>query len=152
MDPSTNHFRYVWEKDELYLNDRLCTLKSKLSQGKSKTVLYNEPGGIAYEHWKRWQALAQSGNDVEIRGPCVSGFTLIMAQVPSDKLCFGEASSLQFHMARNSGYPVHAVDDQSIPTRYSYVDQRQRRGWENDDCATLDAGCHAIMDHGLSQM
>ena len=66
---------------------------------KTKTVLYNEPGGIIQDHVKRWRALAASGDDVEIRGPCVSACTLIMAFVPSDRICFGEAASLQFHMA-----------------------------------------------------
>ena len=66
---------------------------------KTKTVLYNEPGGIIQDHVKRWQALAASGDDVEIRGPCMSACTLIMAFIPSDRICFGEAASLQFHMA-----------------------------------------------------
>src|SRR5262245_42146230 len=69
------------------------------SPAKTKTVLYNEPGGIIQDHVKRWRALAASGDDVEIRGPCVSACTLIMAFVPSDRICFGEAASLQFHMA-----------------------------------------------------
>src|SRR6266446_2180365 len=66
---------------------------------KTKIVLYNEPGGIIQDHVRRWQALAASGDDVEIRGPCVSACTLIMAFVPSDRICFGEAASLKFHMA-----------------------------------------------------
>ena len=69
------------------------------SPAKTKTVLYNEPGGIIQDHVKRWQALAASEDDVEIRGPCVSACTLIMAFVPSDRICLGEAASLQFHMA-----------------------------------------------------
>jgi len=48
---------------------------------------------------KRWQALAASGNDVEIRGQCVSGCTLIMAYVPSERICFDDAAVLEFHAA-----------------------------------------------------
>jgi hypothetical protein len=70
------------------------------SPPKPKTVLYDEPGGDYWEHWRRFKALADSGNDVEIRGACVSGCTVVMIHVPNDRLCFGEASSLQFHMAR----------------------------------------------------
>jgi len=67
----------------------------------SITVLYDEPGGDYWEHWRRFKALADSGNDVEIRGSCASGCTVIMIHVPSDRLCFGEGASLQFHIARN---------------------------------------------------
>jgi hypothetical protein len=58
-------------------------------------VLYHEPGGIIQDHVKRFQTLAASGDDVEIRGPCVSACTLIMAFVPSDRICFGKAASLR---------------------------------------------------------
>jgi hypothetical protein len=112
---------------ELYFNGKLCTsfpedkkteslpphppiacLKPDLteepceSRRPIKTVLYDEPGGILQDHIKRWQALAASGDAVEIRGLCASGCTMIMAFVPSDRICFGEAASLQFHMARNA--------------------------------------------------
>jgi hypothetical protein len=69
---------------------------------KTKTVLYNEPGGDYWEHWRRFKALADSGDDVEIRGACASGCTLVTVHVPSDRLCFGEGASLQFHVARDA--------------------------------------------------
>jgi len=94
LDTTTNYFRYVPSKDELYLNGRICTHK-----GRHKTVLYNEPGGLIADHVRRWQALAASGDKVEIRGVCPSACTLIMAYVPNDRLCFGEGASLQFHSA-----------------------------------------------------
>src|SRR5262245_18195066 len=46
-------------------------------------LIYHEPGGVIKEHIERWQALARSGADVEILGPCYSGCTLILAYVPS---------------------------------------------------------------------
>jgi len=67
-----------------------------------KTVLYNEPGGVLGDHIKRWEALAASGNDVEIRGHCVSGCTLIMAYVPSERICFDSNAVLEFHAAAYS--------------------------------------------------
>jgi hypothetical protein len=45
LDTTTNYFRYVQSKDELYLNGRICTHK-----GQHKTVLYNEPGGLIADH------------------------------------------------------------------------------------------------------
>jgi hypothetical protein len=72
-----------------------------------KTVLYYEPGGIIQDHIERWRKLAESGDDVEIRDACKSGCTLIMMYVPSYRLCFGEAASLQFHLAwtKDTGKP-----------------------------------------------
>jgi hypothetical protein len=71
------------------------------------TVLQHEPGGIIVEHINRWRQLAQSGDDVEIRGPCFSACTLIVAYVPKERLCFGDYASLQFHLAwvRETGTP-----------------------------------------------
>jgi hypothetical protein len=68
---------------------------------RSTTVLYDEPGGEYWAHWRRFKALADSGDDVEIRGSCASGCTVVMIHVPSDRLCFGEGASLKFHVARD---------------------------------------------------
>src|SRR5262245_66214282 len=79
-----------------------------------KTVLYFEPGGVLHEHIRRWQALAASGDDVEIRGLCGSACTLIMAYVPREQICFGEAASLGFHLARKvtgEGTDAYGVGD-----------------------------------------
>ena len=66
------------------------------------TVLYYEPGGDIIDHLRRWSELAASGDNVEIRGTCVSACTMIMAYVPRERLCFGTHSSLQFHIARSA--------------------------------------------------
>jgi hypothetical protein len=68
---------------------------------RSTTVLYDEPGGEYWAHWRRFKALADSGDDVEIRGSCASGCTVVMIHVPSDRLCFAEGASLKFHVARD---------------------------------------------------
>jgi hypothetical protein len=121
--------RFKWTNDGLYLNGRVCWPVTPITclrpDGTSepcesrqvplpkarpadapepvplpKTVLYFEPGGVLHEHIRRWQALAASGDDVEIRGWCGSACTLIMAYVPRERICFGEAASLGFHLAR----------------------------------------------------
>jgi hypothetical protein len=70
-------------------------------------VIYHEPGGVIKEHIERWQALARSGADVEILGPCYSACTLIVAYVPKERLCFGAFATLNFHLAwvRETGKP-----------------------------------------------
>lgn len=76
-------------------------LSPPLTGPKTVTRLYYEPGGEVVEHWRRWSALAASGDNVEIRGSCMSACTLIMALIPRDRLCFGTHSSLQFHITRD---------------------------------------------------
>jgi hypothetical protein len=56
-----------------------------------KTVLYEERGGRLVDHWERWKALAAQGGEVEIRGPCYSACTLIMAHIPKGKALFRQA-------------------------------------------------------------
>src|SRR5262245_22267803 len=51
-----------------------------------KTVLYEERGGRLLDHWERWKALAAQGGEVEIRGPCWSACTLILAHIPRERL------------------------------------------------------------------
>ena len=64
------------------------------------TTLYDEKGGGIDQHRARFQALANSGNQVEIRGRCQSACTLITAYIPRERLCFGERGFLAFHSAR----------------------------------------------------
>jgi hypothetical protein len=68
-----------------------------------RTKLYFEPGGFLPDYEKRWKALAESGDTVEIRGYCNSACTMIMAYVPSEKICFSESASLGFHSAQVNG-------------------------------------------------
>jgi hypothetical protein len=100
------------------------------------TVLYLEEGGFIFEHMRRWRQLGQSDADVEIRGPCFSACTLIIAVVPKQRLCFGDYASLQFHAASDlSGRIRHSryhVDAQAIPARYLRLAHGQRRRARHD--------------------
>jgi hypothetical protein len=65
------------------------------------TVLYYEKGGLWQDHVERWRALAASGDNVEIRGRCISACTTIMAHVPNERICFDKQGTLEFHMGRD---------------------------------------------------
>jgi hypothetical protein len=85
---------------------------------RTKTVLYEEPGGVLQEHERRWIMLAATGNEVEIRGPCMSACTMIMAYIPKERLCFGDYASLQFHLARNSTSEINLITSQYMVNSY----------------------------------
>ena len=101
---------------------------------KHTTVLYDEHGGILDKHIVRWKELAASGNNVEIRGYCSSACTMIMAYVPSDRICFGDNSALGFHMSRG-GYGENYETFKPFPeTARWMVNQYPQniRKWVND--------------------
>jgi hypothetical protein len=79
----------------------------------SKTVLQAEYGGKIEEHWARFIALADSGDEVEIRGTCQSACTLVTAQVPKARLCFADNANLAFHQARS-------IADNSVSPQVTY--------------------------------
>jgi hypothetical protein len=66
----------------------------------NKAWLGRERGGRVDQHIARWEALAASGDDVEVRGLCPSACTLVLAHVPKERLCFSQTSVLAFHLAR----------------------------------------------------
>ena len=75
-----------------------------LGRGRPRPCSTRNAGGRIVDHWERWKALAAQGGEVEIRGPCWSACTLIMAHIPRERLCFDKHAELNFHQAmRPSG-------------------------------------------------
>ena len=66
------------------------------------TDIYDDSGGILPIRQAEWKRLANSGNDIAIRGHCLSGCTMVMIYIPEDRICFGEGAALGFHAARSS--------------------------------------------------
>jgi|SRR5215813_6909297 len=66
----------------------------------TKTPLRAEYGGRIDQHIERWKALAESGDDVEVRDLCASACTLVTAYIPKERLCFSTTAALAFHHAR----------------------------------------------------
>ena len=86
-----------------------------------KTILLDESGGELPAHIERFRELAKSRDEVEIRGSCPSGCTMIVAYVPADRICFGEWANLQFHMAayvRESGKVPAPIVTREMFDRY----------------------------------
>jgi hypothetical protein len=72
------------------------------------TDIYDDNGGLFHVRQADWKRLAESGNDIAIRGHCLSGCTMVMIYVPEHRICFGEGAALGFHAAR-SGQTGEAV-------------------------------------------
>jgi len=76
-----------------------------------KIVLRYDKGGLMQQYIDHYRIVANAGMDVEIRGPCASACTQIMAFVPSERICFDKHGTLEFHMAARI-YP----DNKRVPS------------------------------------
>jgi hypothetical protein len=96
-----------------------------------RLVLRRGPGGVIAEHVKRFEELARSGDDVEVRGPCFSACTLIVTYVPKERLCFDEFASLNFHHA--GGVEIRLNNAEAVAaTRWMFQRYPQSiRDWLN---------------------
>jgi hypothetical protein len=67
-----------------------------------KVVLRYESGGLIDEHYRRFNGYAVYGQQVEVRGHCVSACTIVMITVSRDHLCFDRNGALLFHLAQHA--------------------------------------------------
>jgi hypothetical protein len=64
-----------------------------------KTVIWQDNGGQLKDYDARWVAIGRQGGEVEVRGLCRSGCTLVTG-IPKHRLCFAAQGALDFHQAR----------------------------------------------------
>lgn len=57
-------------------------------------------GGSVANYNARWQANAARGVDVRIVGPCQSACTVLLGNIPRNKICVTPAASFGFHTAK----------------------------------------------------
>ena len=57
-------------------------------------------GGLLSHHDAGFRQIRDSGADVEVRGWCASGCTVVMVHIPKHRLCFADDASLAYHMSR----------------------------------------------------
>jgi hypothetical protein len=60
-----------------------------------------DPGGDVSTYLRMWDYVAQSGAVIVIDGACVSACTLVLAEVPADRICVTPRASLGLHQARD---------------------------------------------------
>jgi hypothetical protein len=65
--------------------------------------IYDDKGGLFNVRQADWKRLAETGNNIAIRGHCLSGCTMVMIYVPEHRICFGEGAALGFHAAGRPG-------------------------------------------------
>jgi len=63
--------------------------------------ILGSPGGTVGPFIELFESVNASGDDVVIDGPCLSACTLVLASVPSSRICVTRRAVLGFHAARS---------------------------------------------------
>lgn len=57
-------------------------------------------GGIVANYKARWSAAAARGDSVRVVGPCQSACTVLIGEIPRDRICVTPAAQFGFHLAK----------------------------------------------------
>jgi ABC-type glycerol-3-phosphate transport system substrate-binding protein len=61
-----------------------------------------DPGGQVGTYLLMWERIAQTGALIVLDGACISACTLVLAEIPADRICVTPRASLGLHQAANS--------------------------------------------------
>ena len=74
-----------------------------VSQANSTVRITHDPGGQIGRYVDRYQQLASAGESVIIDGLCASACTIVLSEMPRERICVTSRAALGFHAAWNYG-------------------------------------------------
>ena len=74
-----------------------------VSDAISAVRITNDPGGQIGSYVIKYQHLALAGESVVIDGLCASACTIVLSELPHDRICVTSRATLGFHAAWNYG-------------------------------------------------
>lgn len=74
-----------------------------VSEASSAIRISNDRGGRIGTYVLKYQRLAQSGESVIIDGLCASACTIVLSELPRNRICVTSRATLGFHAAWNYG-------------------------------------------------
>ena len=74
-----------------------------MSNAVSAVRITNDRGGRIGSYVIKYQRLASAGESVIIDGLCASACTILLSELPHDKICVTSRATLGFHAAWNFG-------------------------------------------------
>jgi|SRR4051794_20157942 len=80
--------------------------------GDAAVRIADDPGGLIGKYVYKYQRLRASGQTVIIDGLCASACTIVLAAIPSRRICVTSQASLAFHAAWDYGSHGRAVTNQ----------------------------------------
>src|SRR5262245_17129055 len=78
-------------------------LTLNVSEANSAVRITNDRGGLIGKYVVKYQHMASAGETVIIDGLCASACTLVLSELPHDKICVTQRALLGFHAAWNYG-------------------------------------------------
>jgi hypothetical protein len=73
------------------------------SDARSAVRITNDRGGQIVTYVLKYQRLASAGESVIIDGLCASACTIVLSELPHEKICVTSRATLGFHAAWNLG-------------------------------------------------
>lgn len=74
-----------------------------VSEASAAIRIANDRGGRIGAYVHKYQRLASSGESVMIDGLCASACTIVLSELPPDRICVTSRATLGFHAAWNYG-------------------------------------------------
>ena len=79
----------------------VLALCAGLTAAHADVRILSSPGGQVGPFIELFDRVRESGERVVIDGPCLSACTLVLMQVPNDRICVTRRAVLGFHAARS---------------------------------------------------
>jgi hypothetical protein len=86
-------------------------LLSGIGASQAAVRIANDRGGLIERYLDTYQVLSASGQIVMIDGLCASACTIVLAEVPRDRICVTSKANLAFHAAWGFGAHGRAIID-----------------------------------------
>jgi hypothetical protein len=82
-----------------------------VSDASSAVRITNDPGGQIGAYVTKYHRMALAGESVIIDGLCASACTIVLSELPPDRICVTSRATLGFHAAWNFGPDGHTFTD-----------------------------------------
>ena len=98
-----------------------------MSNAVSAVRITNDRGGQIGSYVTKYQRLASAGESVIIDGLCASACTILLSELPHEKICVTSRATLGFHAAWNYGPHGRTFDPEATLMLYSAYPTPVRR-------------------------
>ena len=78
-------------------------LTISMSHATATVRITHDPGGLIGKYVEKYHQLATAGESVIIDGLCASACTIVLSEMPAERICVTSRAALGFHAAWNYG-------------------------------------------------
>lgn len=104
-------------------------LTLSLTDANSAVRITHDPGGRIGSYISKYQRLSQAGESVIIDGLCASACTIVLSELPHNKICVTSRAVLGFHAAWNYGRNGRTFTDHEATLMLYSTYPRPVRRW-----------------------